>query len=1080
MSSLVRCLALLFLYCLPICSVQAQCWDEIDELRRQLDPLQQSDQYNEALPLVEKLSEVVRRCSGENSGEYAATLALQGGVLRALGRYEDAEASFTSALRIATAALGPEDPDVTFVLNHLALLYKAQGRYRDAEAHYQKALAIREKALGRDHLAVEQIVSNLAALYVTQGRYGEAERFFTRANDIIEKTLTEKALRPDDAVVGRHLNNHANLYWKLGRFSDAEPLFKRVLAIVEGSQGSEHPAVASALNNLASVYLDQGRYVEAEPLFKRALSIREKAQGLEHPDVGEAAHNLAWFYQGWGRLTQDQGRYAKAEPLYRRGLDIAEKALGPGHATVGSMSNDLAVLNYDLGRYAEDRGRFAEAQGHYAKSEPLFKQAIEVRKGALGAEHSDIGQSMYRLARLYHAQKRFAEAGPLHQQALEIRRKALGPEHPDVVESLDGIAEMYEAQGNWMLANDAVRHARDIVISRVQHGTSASNGATSESGRREIAQGRAVFLRLVRTLWAMRQQQPARGSELLNESYLGAYWAEQTEASVALAQTSIRLAKGKGPLSDLVRESQDLARQGQTLDKQLYASIAQTAGRNLGAERQLRHQLAEIDARRVEIDQTFERDFPDYSALSGPEPVSVEETKGLLQPDEALVQFTVDDNETFVWAIARDGERWARSGLGFKALREDVAALRCGLDYRGSWTADENWQHCFRLLNVAYTEGKPLPFDLARAHALYKAMFGTIEDLIKGKQLLIVASGPLSSLPFHVLVTKRPQRAIPLDPAAYRSAAWLGLSNSIGVLPSAASLKALRQHGKVRRASKLYLGVGNPLLDGPQDDPSSGDYYKTKAGEARANQSCANLGAPQRVASARGGLAPAGFSSVILGARADNAALRRWAPLPDTANEVCAVASKLGTAQSMVLLGSQATEARLKELSEKRQLADFSILHFATHGALYGQVLAEPGLILTPPPATDDPKALEIDDGYLSASEIATLALDADWVVLSACNTAGSSGETSEALSGLARAFFYAGTRALLVSHWEVDSDAAVELTTRAFAKMAARQSVGRAEALRVAMRELSGEGKPANAHPSHWAPFVVVGESGR
>ena len=115
----------------------------------------------------------------------------------------------------------------------------------------------------------------------------------------------------------------------------------------------------------------------------------------------------------------------------------------------------------------------------------------------------------------------------------------------------------------------------------------------------------------------------------------------------------------------------------------------------------------------------------------------------------------------------------------------------------------------------------------------------------------------------------------------------------------------------------------------------------------------------------------------------------------------------------------------LKDLSEQGRLADYAILHFATHGALTGQVqgAAEPGLILTPPAAgTTDARALERDDGYLSASEIAALKLDADWVILSACNTAGGSGENAEALSGLARAFFYAGARALLVSHWEVDS----------------------------------------------------------
>jgi CHAT domain-containing protein len=158
-------------------------------------------------------------------------------------------------------------------------------------------------------------------------------------------------------------------------------------------------------------------------------------------------------------------------------------------------------------------------------------------------------------------------------------------------------------------------------------------------------------------------------------------------------------------------------------------------------------------------------------------------------------------------------------------------------------------------------------------------------------------------------------------------------------------------------------------------------------------------------------------------------------------------------------------------------------LHFATHGALTGQVLglAEPGLLLTPPvKGTSDPHALERDDGFLTASEIATLKLDADWVILSACNTAGGAGETAEALSGMARAFFYAGARALLVSHWEVGSDAAVKLTTRAFAELKANPGIGRSEALRRSMRDLIMNGNLVEAHPSMWAPFVVVGEGAR
>src|SRR5262249_43805289 len=161
---------------------------------------------------------------------------------------------------------------------------------------------------------------------------------------------------------------------------------------------------------------------------------------------------------------------------------------------------------------------------------------------------------------------------------------------------------------------------------------------------------------------------------------------------------------------------------------------------------------------------------------------------------------------------------------------------------------------------------------------------------------------------------------------------------------------------------------------------------------------------------------------------------RSQVPLPETADELCAVARDLGASDQDVWLGNRATEAEIKRLSEAGELAKYRIIHFATHGALAGQIgsNSEPGLILTPPA-----HATERDDGYLSASEIAQLKLDADWVILSACNTAAGNAGGAEALSGLARAFFYAGSRALLVSHWAVASDPTVKLITGAVKKMA-------------------------------------------
>ena len=170
-------------------------------------------------------------------------------------------------------------------------------------------------------------------------------------------------------------------------------------------------------------------------------------------------------------------------------------------------------------------------------------------------------------------------------------------------------------------------------------------------------------------------------------------------------------------------------------------------------------------------------------------------------------------------------------------------------------------------------------------------------------------------------------------------------------------------------------------------------------------------------------------------------------------------------------LGEDASETTVK----RAPLADYSIVYFATHGLVAGDVkgVAEPSLVLSIPKQPS-----EFDDGLLTASEVAQLKLNADWVVLSACNTIAGDKPGAEALSGLARSFFYAGARALLVSHWAVDSEAATRLATSTFDRLKADPKLGRAEALRQAMLAyLNDASSPRNAYPALWAPFALIGE---
>ena len=832
----------------------------------------------------------------------------------------------------------------------LGLLYKQLDRLADAEPLLKRALDNSERTQPANSSLVATRAHHLAGLYQDQGRSDEAEALYKRALAIRE------GLPAEPLALAATLGSLATLHSSQGKLAEAERLYKRSLEIRQSSQPGNHADIAQDLHNLATFYSDRGRYAEAELLFKRALEIIEQALPAGHPNIARVLNGLAFSYR-------EQGRYAEAEPLHKRVVEINERAYPAGHSIIAQSLYNLGLVYH--------------AQRRLDEAETLYRRALEAREKALWPGHPEIAWSLHNLAGLHYERRKFGEAEQLLQRALEMREKVLPALDNAVALNLNNLAAVEYGRQAWEAAVRYARRAGTIVVQRTKRETRSAAIEPTDTASAELANNDSAFFWLRAAAWRLAEQQPGQHAALSEETYTATQWAFQSSAASALAQMAGRFSKGDGELSRLVRERQDASASWQRLDKELIAArSASPAKRNAAAEQALLSRIAETERRLTELGGFLAKDFPEYAALAAPEPLSFKATQELLRTDEALILFANDQRETFIWVVTKTDTRWVRSDMGTEALLDQVAGLRCGLDAT-LWHDATDWSEatgelvrqraaqiarrarCEALVGakpkaelVGQTSIQVLPFDALRAHALYKALLGQVEDLIEGKQLLIVPSGPLTSLPLSVLVTEPPKTAIPATLGDYRAIAWLGTQQPVTVLPSVASLKSLRQFAKASRASE----------DLPRHRQSAARWASGRSTLGRALQDTGPGRARQpAVRKVAGGAAdcPSARAARACRLRQDCSA----APRPTSSRSghgrrcprrpMSCARSAAGSVcrRARSCWARRATETALKELSDSGRLADYAILHFATHGALTGQVqgLAEPGLVLTPP-----------------------------------------------------------------------------------------------------------------------------------
>ncbi|MEJ0040393.1 MAG: CHAT domain-containing protein [Gammaproteobacteria bacterium] len=825
----------------------------------------------------------------------------------------------------------------------------------------------------------------------------------------------------------------------LGRYEDAELSARYWLDRADRRGVREDSLTASILLRLAGVLNTQDKYATAESFLRRLDRIELGAERNEWRRNARGA---------WIRSLSGQRRFAEAQELAMRDVDEA-RAAGP--------SERLIEAHAHLGDLLAAQERWPEAERPYREAIALFEK--------VRAAESLYTQVAYSLATTLRFRGRYAEADTLLREVIQSDAKSAGIVNGQLP------ADFFGAAGQARFAFGAsapsfINYARDLTargavltgLGRPREARALLERALDISARqltaesaldpdgaaRDARTSREYTVRyLVPALWAdagAPGAAPASARSALEQAFELAQYGAQHAAGAALVWAGVRsLAASQGSGED-VRERESLRAQLEALDREDVLAHARGGTASLEAHLRAKRRLESARADVRANAKKLRGSFPRLWDLADPAPVGVAELQGrdrsasaLLHSDEALVLILQSTAGVFVFAISSTDAAWSRAPISDRDLNAAVTRLRCGIEVNSC--RDD-------------TRG-PRGFDRSLAHRLYATLLGdaAIARVLRPRHtLLISGNGAITSLPFGLLLTAPPSGADG-DARNLRDSPWLVRRNATTVIPSVASLRTLRRivPSIAGEAREPFLGFA----------PSFGG-----GGEDRA--------------------APGPIESYFSDERPRLERLRRL-PALSGANEVSSLGVLLGAPDDAVFVGERATKEKVMALNAQGRLMRAKVIAFATHALVSGEYgLAEPALAMALPPENAAP-TVEDDEGLLKASDIVGLRLQADWVLLSACNTGAGETPEAEGLTGLARAFLFAGARALLVSHWAVDDEVARRLVTRTFKLLPSEGGLSRAEALRRAELELlddpdRDEERVSNADPRVWAPFIVVG----
>jgi CHAT domain-containing protein len=786
---------------------------------------------------------------------------------------------------------------------------------------------------------------------------------------------------------------------------------------------------------------------DAEAAFRAAVALQRKILGPNDPNVAPSLLALAVQLSNQSRFAEADQLFAQAAPLVARSADSTARA---------------RLLHY-RGLHAKNQGRndeavalLTQAESEYARWIPA--DALSETEGPRGTtritvvSRQDSG-SMVRPnpSLLADPRAQVAMIGLIEarrNRALALR--ALG--RPDEAQALLASAEtMARANGidRPMLSARLYRTAGVTASNSGAEGQAIANLARS-SGRFQVALPGSKTLAETDLLRAAELDRAGRSGSALSacREAVSIYVSLKSGTSEALMAPCLNAYANQGLLAEMFVAAQ-VAQGGITAEQIAEASARLREGardpRVAGAIRvwqDATDKLSGVLGERNAIAQARElgRAPPNGLNEADVEKRIADAQTAANSADSALqaaapnygqlvqqvvpakdIMAALGPREAFVAISLSD-----RSGWVFVLRRNRIAVA----PVQGGGSAVADLVKRIRSSIELSPTGLP-KFDTEASRALYDGTLGGVAGALDGATSLTVApTGPLLSLPFGVLLTG------PADPAALAGAPWLARKVAISVVPAPANFLSLRRIAGTSRATRPWFGFG--------------EFRPITLAQASRSFPGSACGESARL-------------------------LAGLPPLPYTQKELDAARQLVGASPSDELVGSAFTADAVLRLP----LKDFRTLQFSTHALLPAEIRCQdqPAIVTSAPPG-----AASAAGALLTTDKILTMNLDADMVILSACNSGGPGGTTAgESLSGLARAFFYAGARSMLVTHWSVNDQAAAFLVVETLKRSVGDKAKGGAEALREAELDWLDAAAKAPAspagHPFFWAPFALIGE---